>query len=423
MLESILCILQPLLPRQGFAECQNEQEDRTLWSWTAKGMHEIRAQFMLVAPRNLLRPRAGLPRSEMTELELLLVLQDEGWECLVRWPKGQDRVGMPAVEAYEYGGAKRWWMKHSATNASKPYMLCLLLASEAEDGVTVPVQHFAPQYWYEALLSGGPLPSLKRGRRGKGGQADDEFDVMNCETNAEATFKYASRRAPRASRRAAGPQPQVAMDASSEDSGDGGRRSETASVAAKPSAGQDASRQAGSSSSCSGFDDDATSSESSSRSSQSSQSSPVTLPASAPAGATVTIDGQERAAEEQPERAHPGGGRILETTTFWKGCKLTMVKQRGAHVGWEATCNLKKHRADNRRCRRTLRFRKRSDESEILCELKHWYLCGLAPDCRTLEQHQGLPRGGGGDVTEQALDARVVPGEWYDVSRKRHRDT
>ena len=77
---------------------------------------------------------------------------------------------------------------------------------------------------------------------------------------------------------------------------------------------------------------------------------------------------------EVPEE-HAARGVLLETTSFWKTCRFTVVKDKGLEVGLEVTCRDPRHHQKGLPpCRRTLRFAKYGGAARVQQVLKWWLL-------------------------------------------------
>ena len=100
---------------------------------------------------------------------------------------------------------------------------------------------------------------------------------------------------------------------------------------------------------------------------------------------------------------HPGsGGLLLESTSFWRECKLTRLKDKDQQIsGYEITCRHPQHV----RCRRSLKFSAHGGERNVLLKLKWW--CLQARYYANQKEHVGsCPRVWPGEPpTEAELDA------------------
>ena len=142
------------------------------------------------------------------------------------------------------------------------------------------------------------------------------------------------------------------------------RQSRTSSSSSTPSSSSSASVASSSSSSSSSTDSEAGSGSTYAESSTSERS------AGHPASQRA-----DEAAGPQIEDEHAARGVLLETTSFWKTCRFTVVKDKGLEVGLEVTCRDPRHRQKGLpACRRTLRFAKYGGPVQVQRLLKWWLL-------------------------------------------------
>ena len=145
--------------------------------------------------------------------------------------------------------------------------------------------------------------------------------------------------------------------------GQGGQQSNTSSSPSSPSSSSSSSSSASSSSSDSEAgpgDEDAHSRASSSNRSVNSDGH------STPPEAGAALPGD--VLEEHATR-----GALLQTTSFWKTCRFTVVKDKGLEVGLEVTCRDPRHHQKGLPpCRRTLRFAKYGGVARVQRLLKWW---------------------------------------------------
>ena len=117
--------------------------------------------------------------------------------------------------------------------------------------------------------------------------------------------------------------------------------------------------------------------------------------------------GPEEARDGHAHGGGSGGGALVETTTMWKGFKLTWTYKDGEHHGYELTCYNPEHRAALKCCR-TQVFKANNHEYALRC-LKHWAL--MSETCASRSDHMALPRRlpvASLPSTEE-LDSRLAP--------------
>ena len=120
----------------------------------------------------------------------------------------------------------------------------------------------------------------------------------------------------------------------------------------------------------------ASSSSSSSRSSTDSEAGSGSAYAESSGSERIPDHPPSRQAEEpHVEEEHAARGVLLESTSFWKTCRFTVVKDKGLEVGLEVTCRDPRHHQKGLpACRRTLRFAKHGGPAQVQRLLKWWLL-------------------------------------------------
>ena len=133
----------------------------------------------------------------------------------------------------------------------------------------------------------------------------------------------------------------------------------------------------------------------------------------------------EPAAATAPAVAVPEalrGGRLLPSTRFWRGFKITEVKRLVEIIGWEATCYVKEHRCSGL-CRRTLSFSAHGGKTATEVQLKAWCMLGFSDAVQTREEHRdvSLKEPEGGWPSLEMLDKQDLPLDRLSLPSKRRR--
>ena len=288
---------------------------------------------------------------------------------------------------YKHGGTKHWWVKEQQTSVFRSYLLCLIRASQ----LTQDVPHFRTENFYACLLEGRPYEKRTK--------ATFKFDVPGTDTPPAAV-----RPKPRLRRK--GEQVVEAEAASVDEKSE----SDAASNRSQDSPVPTASSSSGSSSSSS--------------SSKPDEDLPSAVAPAPPAPAASSSSSSSSAVGALLGSGSGGGGSgggsiPLESTVYWRGAKITQVKQAGNVVAYEVTCYIKKH-CEVKRCTRTRSFLSHGGENIAQRLLKSWILQGHAEDTTTA--HQSLPDLNEGELPSlQELEERVVDEQPCAMPAKRQR--
>ncbi len=337
------------------------------WSLTDDGRRSLQVSSVLSNPYLVLKPRAGTPEKERNIFELMWSMHAEGWVCLVK-PEGGRKSSRPSPDLlvpldYRHGDRKIWWVKAKQKTIFREYMLCLLQA-EAHGQV---VKHFQTEGWYKCLLEGTPY--VRRQRRTAQGQGF-VFEALAeaCEgrelhggagvTAAPLVDGAEEAKSNSSSHRNAD------SNSRSSSSGSSSRSSSESSSSGSSSSSSTKSRSSNSSSSrghvCGVCGESAAGSE-----------APAAVPeVPAPPAAAAPCAGAARIGS-----GGGSGGALVDTTTFWRGFKLTVTKTHGEASGYEATCYIASHNT-TKRCTRTRSFRVHGGENVVQRMLKCWCLAG-----------------------------------------------
>eukprot|EP00974_Lingulodinium_polyedra_P084361 8168096-Lingulodinium_polyedra.AAC.1 len=131
-----------------------------------RGVQLLKPTLALEECEEGLRVRPLMDTLEYTTLELMLLLQEDGWEVRMK-PKlprkskkaAADEGAEDQPEDYQHGAAgarKIWWFKPPGrageVEVSRWYLLALYTASKHGQ----PVQHFDQVASYQALVTGKP---------------------------------------------------------------------------------------------------------------------------------------------------------------------------------------------------------------------------------------------------------------------------
>jgi hypothetical protein len=123
------------------------------WALTNKGTQSLQMVDTMVDERRVFQIRPDKSLLEQHSFELILQLEQQGWECLVH------RKGVRRPLAYEINDKKTYWIKSFQKSMDHLYMLCLLSADQHQRAVA----HFAPQLYYVAILEGKDYNPKKKG--------------------------------------------------------------------------------------------------------------------------------------------------------------------------------------------------------------------------------------------------------------------
>ena len=173
------------------------------WSLTAEGIACAEVSSVLSSPTSALQVRSGISDDERTRFELMMMLQSGGWVCQVyvkpsrrasqkrKKSKGSSKHVVEAVP-FEATGRKVFWVKPAQATLLDQYMLALLKA--ADGSISVPVKHFQPEAYYDAVLQGREY--VKRPRKLQG---TDDFAFFATDVPARPIVPQSrrSRKRPR----------------------------------------------------------------------------------------------------------------------------------------------------------------------------------------------------------------------------------
>ena len=124
-----------------------------------------------------------------------------------------------------------------------------------------------------------------------------------------------------------------------------------------------------------GSDRDAEGSNESASSSSSSSSSGSSSSSSSSSSSAAAAAPKPRA-KPKAVAARMGGGALLDTTFFWRGCKFTATRDSDrSEIGFEVSCKHPGHIVPGKaKCRRTLKFAPNGGREKVILMLKWWCL-------------------------------------------------
>jgi len=402
-----------MLQRQGCVHRRHGcSED---WTLTCKGMSRLRCSALLSDSRLVCKPREGVELEDYNTFELMSQLHSDGWVACVLQP------GMKTRECQSFvpGGPKRWWVRHNATSAFRPYLLALLLA--AKHGWKV--EHFQTKRCYECLLAGkpyaprvcgqafkmasvqrageeGPLRQPRVGARkasravtaatpdggsGRGSSGGSSASGAGSDDGSGMLASKSSSSSSSSSRRSSSRASDSGCSNSSRGSGDSG---------GQPGGQQQQSDKSNSPSSSSSDDDGCSSSSKSS---------------GAVEGAVPIASAVEAA-----EPAEPAEDVLLPPQTWWRDFQFTQVIRAGEGcTGYQVTCYILDHaHAGTARCTRTRNFRTYGGPHIVERMLKSWCLRGHDASCADHISHLQMSDLPVAELpTLQALDAMEIIAE------------
>lgn len=381
--------LLSVLQAQGLVSC-TPSGNHTAWVITGAGRHKLVVSSLLGSPRKMLKPRENSSHADASIFELLVMLLRSGWSCCT-WDADARlslrKKGMRRPADYTLGGDRVWWLKPSQRTLSGFYLRALLSAAGGS-GRCIP--HMSSDDVYKAILENKAIPS-KRARQG-GFDIHDAGVMLHEQKRRRQEPGAQLRRRPDRTTRGSGSSSDFAREESSK--------------------------------ACSSGSDSSGSSDTSS-----TESSSDSVVAPSPAGDVVRDDAGGASSSAPPvpamivpsmermqERLRPGV--LLEATQFWRGFKMTEIKQMGNVVGWEATCYIAEHRSGPA-CRKTLRFLPNGGRLATEKKLKQWCVFGFS--VATREEHRDLPltEPAEGWPTLDELDVYPIRDEAVDQPRQR----
>jgi hypothetical protein len=144
----------------GMVHCRRSGFFNSEWSFTERGAASMSIKQTLHEPRRARVPRDGVPRSELTAVEHISLLQVVCWEARTWTPV---REGPNALSPYiSDTGTQVWWVRVGAKSVSAPYLLALFMAVEHKPQF----EHFQTDVYYHSWLTDAPLaPNALRRQR------------------------------------------------------------------------------------------------------------------------------------------------------------------------------------------------------------------------------------------------------------------
>ena len=400
-----------LLEQHGRIRCLHAGS--SAWTMTELGKNTIGVSAMLTNHRHAFKPR-DVPVADQTVFELMYNLDKQGWRCMEKQPQHRrqrrrrrqqgDSGGVVVPEDYSPDQPKIWWLKPGQATVFRSYLQCLLLA----DTLTAPVRHFQQEGWYSALLQGKPFVRRQRGGGTKFAFALPGEDLVVTESKKTSRAPRRTRTSAAAGSSSDGPE----SPASCEGEGDQEDRQ-----------GRDSS-DSGSRDSC----------DSSSGGSSSASGSGSTSRAGASTGKEDTgdeadtsgdRDGAQHAAASEGDRGDRGGCRStsgsapIDSTIYWRGFKLCLVKRLGVTLGYEMQCYIDDHKGC--RCTRSRSFAAHGGPQRVERLLKQWALAGHTEQCDSWLAHSSYPDPKDSELlSREQLDAQqFVPKRTSGGHRKR----
>ena len=386
----------------GVFTCISAGAESSEWQLTRAGLESLSLSFKLHDPKPVIvAPAADTvtirSASEMATVQILLFLQNQGWDFSVR-SKG-DKPRCPAPYRFrQEDSPKVCWLHHTQKSLCHEYLVAL--ATAAEHLKDVP--HFETKAFYASLLFGGEegnqssRKSSKRKRAGRNAEGF-EFQVMynpSVPDQVQSARAAPKRKAPGARGRnprgrgrksqSRGPEaadPPAEVQDTQEADDDSVMNFEDVSISSDCFGDMHVGGSADSGSGsvpASGSSSGSSSSSSSSDSSSSSESDP----AAAGADALPAAPESPEALVPEPAPRAPGGlhSRVLaDTSFFWKGSRFTFVKANGVNVGLTTQCNCQAHKNEKpKQCARSLRFARHEGPETTERRLKWWLLQAAA---------------------------------------------
>ena len=141
------------LEQHGLVAAAGHEDVR--WSFTELGTKELTSCLRLSAPSRVFQLREGIPLQDKTTYELMMSLQEEGWEWQ-RWVPPSKRTRRMAImgrtfDAYCRDGQKVWYSTDVPSNS---YMAVLLQAENFFDMGLPAIEHGREESCYKAILRG-----------------------------------------------------------------------------------------------------------------------------------------------------------------------------------------------------------------------------------------------------------------------------
>ena len=416
----------------GVFTCLSAGAESSEWQLTRAGLESLSLSFKLHDPKPVIvAPAADTvtirSASEMATVQILLFLQNQGWEFSVRCKGDKPRCPAPYRFSTE-DSPKVCWLHHTQKSLCHEYLVAL--ATAAEHLKEVP--YFQTKAFYASLLFGGEeghQSSRKSSKRKRAGRNAEGFAFQEMYNASMPDQVQSAQAAPKRKAAAArggkqrgrgrksqsrGPEaadPPAEVQDTEEADDDPVVNFEDVSISSDSFGDMqvDESAESGRGSErASGSSSGSGSGSSSSDSSSSSESDRAAAVADA-------LPAAPEAPVPAPAPRAPGGShsRVLaDTTFFWKGSRFTIVKANGIDVGLSTQCNCQAHKNEKpKTCTRSLRFGRHEGPETTERRLKWWLLQAAAyPNrsdhvnlCPYKPSAEPLP-------TLAELDARSMPG-------------
>ena len=369
------------------------------WYLSEDGRSSFRISTELVEQGLALTPVVGRADEDKHIFELMWAMWTRGWRCFVRSCRAHRKkkmiVAEPVLQDYKHGDEKVWWVKDKQETILKTYLLCLLSAEKHHQ----PVPHFRSSAFYASIMEGRPPPARRK-------KKTDRFQfekLQDFDEHVESALEgHVSK--PPARKRVAVAKSALPSDGSPEERDSQDASSEEEESSSGEDDGPQTSRGASEVSSQEG---------SSNRSNSSSSSSSST---SGIAEALAEVLAAPSMGGGGEGRQH-GGGRLLETTTYWRGCKFTHINKQGVHCGYEVSCYIESHNISGK-CTRTRSWKTHGGENALQRKLKAWVIAGHTVQSK--QEHMAMPDLSESELpTLEALDRCVVEEQVMVVLAKR----
>eukprot|EP00969_Alexandrium_andersonii_P132975 5880388-Alexandrium_andersonii.AAC.1 len=189
------------LIKQGIAGPHPDRENA--YCLTKGGLGNVAVGIHLKGPALLSKVRADIERPDYTVWELILDLQSQGFQHVIKKADKKDtpyRPGDPTT--------KVWYTRPNATSISKPYLLALASG-------TCNVDHWHTSGYYECLMAGVPYTRqpTKRIRKFANVQ-EDEWDIP-AQKSATTRRQAPRKRKPVLAESVSSPSPSSSSDSES----------------------------------------------------------------------------------------------------------------------------------------------------------------------------------------------------------------
>ena len=146
------------LSDSGFAESEPQDGGACLWRLTSEGMLKIAYSWVLNASYRVLDVRADLALEERTQWELMLMLEERGWE----WQPLTGKRRRSSAFDYVSGGPLVWYT--SGPVACALYLRVLLEAPRLFAAGIAAIPHGKNKAYYKQLLAGVQPTGARRPR-------------------------------------------------------------------------------------------------------------------------------------------------------------------------------------------------------------------------------------------------------------------